>query len=90
MDETVYNPGPSMMGISFTAVTFQGKLFVETLEGTLLVKAEAARLEVLKSGRGNRLVPMKVKRTREGVRFKLTGEFAGANYILHIDKKTAD
>lgn len=25
MDETVYNPGPSMMGISFTAVTFQGK-----------------------------------------------------------------
>ena len=89
MDETVYNPGPSMMGISFTAVTFQGKLFVETLEGTLLVKAEAARFEVLNPV-GEPIGSYEGEKTREGVRFKLTGEFAGANYILHIDKKTVD
>lgn len=62
---------------------------METLEGTLLVKAEAARLEVLNPV-GEPIGSYEGEKTREGVRFKLTGEFAGANYILHIDKKTAD
>lgn len=46
-DENTYEPGEQMMGITFTNVTLKGKLFAETLEGTLRVKAEKARLEIL-------------------------------------------
>ena len=53
------------------------------------MKAEAARFEVLNPV-GEPIGSYEGEKTREGVRFKLTGEFAGANYILHIDKKTVD
>ncbi|MCM1145121.1 MAG: hypothetical protein NC318_07470 [Blautia sp.] len=42
-----YEPGQQMMGITFTNVTLKGKLFAETIEGVLKVKAAKARLEVL-------------------------------------------
>lgn len=35
------------MGIPFAAVEFKGKLYAETLEGRIRVKAENAKLEVL-------------------------------------------
>lgn len=46
-DENTYEPGEQMMGIPFTNVTLKGKLYAETLEGTLKVKAKKARLEIL-------------------------------------------
>lgn len=46
-DENEYEPGEEMMGITFTNVTLKGKLFAETMEGVLKVKAEKGILEVL-------------------------------------------
>ncbi|MCM1216076.1 MAG: hypothetical protein NC331_10575 [Lachnospiraceae bacterium] len=46
-DETTREPGQQMMGITFTNVTLKGKLFAETIEGVLRVKAKKARLEIL-------------------------------------------
>lgn len=47
MDETTFGKGPELMGIPFAAVEFKGKLYAETLEGCIRVKAENAKLEVL-------------------------------------------
>ncbi|MCM1388284.1 MAG: hypothetical protein NC231_13230, partial [Bacillus sp. (in: Bacteria)] len=46
-DETTCEAGEQMMGITFTNVTIKGKLFAETIEGVLKVKAKKAELEVL-------------------------------------------
>ncbi|MCM1155486.1 MAG: hypothetical protein NC314_02260 [Roseburia sp.] len=46
-DETTYEAGQQMMGVTFTNVTIKGKLFAETIEGVLRVKAKKARLETL-------------------------------------------
>ena len=44
MDETVYQPGPEQAGRTFTTVILGGRLYVETLEGVLYIKAEEAEL----------------------------------------------
>ena len=47
MDKTTYQEGAQMMGFPFTAVHFQGKLYAETLEGRIYVKAKEAVLTAL-------------------------------------------
>ena len=47
MDETVYQPGPEQAGRTFTTVILGGRLYVETLEGVLYIKAEEAELFIL-------------------------------------------
>lgn len=47
MDETTYEPGTEVMGMPFTAVEFKGKLYAETLEGKIFVKAREAVLRIL-------------------------------------------
>lgn len=49
MDETEFHPGQKVQGMpfEFTAVEFKGKLYAETLEGVLTVRAQAAELEIL-------------------------------------------
>lgn len=47
MDETVNQPGLEMVGFTFTAVVFRGKLYAEALEGGIWVKAGNAVLRVL-------------------------------------------
>lgn len=81
MDETVYGKGPEMMGIPFTAVQFKGKLYAETLEGSLSVKAKEASLKVL-SPVGEEIGEIKGEKSAEGIRFPVTGEFPGIQYHL--------
>ena len=53
MERRAMGPGPELMGMPFTAVEFKGKLYAETLEGCVRVKAQAAKLEILNPvGRG--------------------------------------
>lgn len=85
MDETTYNPGPEMMGMPFTAVEFKGKLYVETLEGRLRVKAEKARLQILNPV-GRILKEMDGEEDKEGVFFALNGEIPGVQYHLILEK----
>lgn len=85
MDETTYNPGSEMMGICFTAVTLKGKLYAETLEGSILVRADEAVLEAL-DPTGAVLGESRGEKERDGIRFAMTGEHASVQYHLIIKK----
>lgn len=83
MDETVYGQGPEMMGIPFAAVEFKGKLYAETLEGCICVKAEAAKLEILNPV-GKVIAEMSGEKRGDEVRFVLDGSVPGIQYRLMI------
>ena len=82
-EDTVMSEGPSMMGFTFTNVTLSGKLFAETLEGSLQVKADAARLEIL-SPVGEVLQILEQTGEEGIVRFDLDGGIPGLQYHLQI------
>lgn len=83
MDETVNQPGPEIMGFQFTAVVFRGKLYAETLEGSIRVKAEDAVLRVLDPV-GEILAEIKGEHTDGDVSFALDGDIPGVQYHLII------
>lgn len=83
-DETTYEKGPEMMGITFTAVTFKGKLFVETLEGNICVKAENAVLQIL-NPIGEVLAELEGTQTEDGVCFVMDGQIPGVQYHLIVE-----
>ena len=71
------------MPFEFTAVAMRGKLYVETLEGCISVKAENARLEIL-SPVGDVLAQVEGEKAGEEVRFILDGSTPGIQYRLVI------
>ena len=83
MDETTYNPGPEMMGMPFTAVELKGKLYADTLEGTLHVKAEKATLQILNPV-GEVLEEMDGEKAGGDICFVLKGNVPGVQYHLSI------
>lgn len=85
MDETTCSEGPEMMGIPFTAVQFKGKLYAETLEGKIVVKAEEAILKVLDPV-GEEIGEITGEKTSGGIQFTMTGELPGIQYHLIIQK----
>ena len=81
-DGASYNPGPELMpGLSFTMVRLDGKLYAETLEGSLFVKAESAKLTVLGPA-GRELGVIDGERCDGGVRFVMKGDLPGVQYHL--------
>ena len=82
-DETFMSEGPNTMGISFTNVTIQGKLFAETLEGELCVQAANARLELL-SPVGEVLAVQEHAAEYGWIRFRLDGTVSSVQYHLII------
>lgn len=85
MDETVFGKGPEMMGVPFAAVEFKGKLYAETLEGVIRVKAKEAALEILNPV-GEVLAEVSGKHTDGEVRFELDGSVPGVQYRLTVRK----
>lgn len=83
MDETTYNPGPEMMGVPFTAVEFKGKLYAETLEGSIRVRAERAVLQILNPV-GEVLAEMEGEKDGAYVCFALNGDVPGIQYYLTV------
>lgn len=83
MDETVYGQGPEMMGIPFAAVEFKGKLYAETLEGCICVKAENAKLEILNPV-GEVIAEMSGEKCGGEVRFALDGSVPGIQYRIML------
>lgn len=81
MDETTFGKGPEMMGMPFAAVTFQGKLYVETMEGAVCVKAKEAVLKILNPV-GEVLSEIKGERIGEEICFTLKGDVPGVQYHL--------
>ena len=70
--------------IPFTECVFQGKLFAETLEGVILVKAKRARLRIL-DPIGNVLSEKTEESAENNVEFHLDGTAAGVQYQLTIE-----
>ena len=83
MDETTYNPGPEMMGFPLTSVVFRGKLYVDTLEGEIHVKARDAVLQAL-SPTGEVITEIAGEKSKEGICFKMTGEIPSVQFCLRI------
>ena len=85
MDETVFGKGPEMMGVPFAAVEFKGKLYAETLEGAIRVKAKEAALEILNPV-GEVLAEINGYYEDGEVRFELDGSVPGIQYRLTVRK----
>lgn len=83
MDETVYGQGPEMMGIPFAAVEFKGKLYAETLEGCIRIKAEDAKIEILNPV-GEVIAEISGEKCGDEVKFVLDGSVPGIQYRLII------
>lgn len=81
MDESAYGQGPEMMGIPFAAVEFKGKLYAETLEGCICVKAEDAKLEIL-SPVGKVIAEISGEKCGDEVRFAMDGSVPGIQYRI--------
>lgn len=81
MDETVYGQGPEMMGIRFDAVEFKGKLYTETLEGCICVKADEAKLAILNPV-GEVIYEMSGEKRGAEVQFVLDGSVPGIQYRI--------
>ena len=71
------------MGVPFTSVHFAGKLYVEPLEGSLLVKANEASLIAL-DPTGNEIGSFTGKKTENGIEFSITGEIPAIQYYLKV------
>lgn len=85
MDETTMSPGPEFMpGFSLTMVHFAGKLYAETLEGSIHVRASSTRLEALNPvGEVLGEIPGIVE--DDCVRFDLAGDLPALQYRLTIN-----
>lgn len=83
MDATQFTPGPNYMGIPITIVTLAGKLYAETMEGELAVKAKTATLEILNPV-GEVLTTLQGEPCGDGVRFVLDGTVPGIQFRLVI------
>ena len=81
-DAQSFTPGPELMpGLKFTIVRMDGKLYAETLEGTLRVKAENATLEILNPV-GDVLAVIEGQKDGDEVCFVLRGDIPGIQYHL--------
>jgi len=86
MDETTFTKGPDMMGIQLTVVTHRGKLFLETLDGSITVKnAKSGKIQALNPV-GEVIGEIPGVQTEQGLTFTMTGEFASAQYHLTIQR----
>ena len=84
-DEQSFNPGPEYMpGVRFTMVRMDGKLYAETLEGSLLVKANSAKLTAL-DPIGREIGEISGVKTDNGVLFEMQGDLPGVNYHLIME-----
>lgn len=81
MDDTTYEPGEIMMGIPSTRIRMKGKLYVNTFEGKLSVKANHARLELL-SQEGDVLTWIEADGTDGRVTLALKGDVPALQYRL--------
>ena len=83
-DGASYDPGPELMpGLNFTMVRMDGKLYAETLEGSLAVKAESARLTALDPV-GREIGEIEGEKCDDSIRFIMKGNLPGVQYHLTI------
>ncbi len=83
-DAQSFTPGPELMpGIKFTMVRMDGKLYAETLEGSVFVKASSAKMTVLDPV-GRELGEITGESRDGGIYFNMLGDLPGVQYHLVI------
>lgn len=81
-DQQSFNPGPEVMpGFAFAMVRMDGKLYAETLEGSILVKAQKAKLIAL-DPIGQEIGEISGVQTDKGICFEMKGNLPGVHYHL--------
>ena len=84
-DQQSFNPGPEYMpGVRFTMVRMDGKLYAETLEGNVHVKAKQAKLIAL-DPIGQELGEISGRQEENGIRFDIKGDLPGVQYHLIME-----
>lgn len=84
-DEQSFAPGPELMpGIQFTMVRMDGKLYAETLEGSISVRASRAKLTALDPV-GEELGEITGVEHNGFVIFNMLGDLPGVQYHLTIE-----
>ncbi len=83
MDETEYREGQEVYGMPMTAVRLQGKLFGETLQGSVMVESENARLEALDTV-GNVIATIPGSQKSGKTEFILDGTQTALQYYLTL------
>ena len=84
-DAESFSPGPELMpGLAFTMVRKDGRLYAETLEGSLIVKAAKATLTVLDLV-GRELGEIKGESRDGSICFNMLGDLPGVQYHLVIE-----
>ena len=74
-----------MMGIPLTMLTFAGKLYADTLEGNLYIKAKEAFLQALDPV-GRIMETLEGEKTEDGVRFILDGTIPTVQFLLKVHR----
>ncbi len=83
-DAQSFTSGPELMpGLSFTMVRMDGKLFAETLEGSVCVKAGSAKLTALDPV-GRELGEIRGEQHDGCIVFRMVGDLPGVQYHLTI------
>lgn len=84
-DAASYTPGPELMpGFQFTMIRMDGKIYAETLEGSLFVRAAGARLTALDPV-GRELGEITGTKCDGGMIFNMLGDLPGVQYHLVIE-----
>lgn len=83
MDETVMFPVQEMYGVTINMVKFGGKLYMNTMEGTLTVAAPGAKLMALNPV-GEEIAEVEGQREDGKTVFTLTGEIPAAQFRLEM------
>jgi len=83
-EEATYEPAELYPGIPFTSVSMKGKLYADTLEGTIIVKAQKAILQIL-SPIGDILLEISRDEIEGEIRFELDGSYASVQYLLQTE-----
>ena len=84
-DAASYTPGPELMpGLAFTMVRMDGKLYAETLEGGLTVKADSAKLIALDPV-GQEIGVIEGEKRGDSIYFAMKGDLPGVQYHLTIN-----
>ena len=84
MDQTECRQGAEMMGVAMQEVVLRGKLYLDTLEGSILVKAKRAYLKVFNPV-GEVIGEYQGKETEEGICFEVDGSIPGGQYYLTME-----
>ena len=84
-DAQSFSDGPELMpGIRMTLVRMDGKLYAETLEGSVVIRANSARLTALDPV-GRVLGELRGEKRDGFVAFNMLGDLAGVQYHLTIE-----